>query len=54
MVRLLGGMGFKVLTLYCSPRGRTGRGRGHEGGGLYPELAAYRITEGSSPNVQAT
>ena len=42
-----------MMTLYCSPRGRTGRGRGHEGGGLYPELAAYRISEGSSPNVQA-
>ena len=42
-----------MMTLYGSPRGRTGRGRGHEGGGLYPELAAYRISEGSSPNVQA-
>jgi hypothetical protein len=42
-----------VMTLYCSPRGRTGRGRGREGAGLYPELAAYRISEGSSPNVQA-
>ena len=41
------------MTLYCSPRGRTGKGRGREGGGLYPELAAYRISEGSSPNVQA-
>src|SRR6516225_4323210 len=41
------------MTLYCSPRGRTGRGRGREGAGLYPELAAYRISEGSSPNVQA-
>jgi len=41
------------MTLYCSPRGRTGKGRGPEGSGLYPELAAYRITEGSSPNVQA-
>src|SRR5258708_37527295 len=39
------------MTLYCSPRGRTGQGRGHEGSGLYPELAAYRISEGSSPNV---
>ena len=34
-------------------RGRTGKGRGSEGSGLYPELAAYRISEGSSPNVQA-
>jgi hypothetical protein len=41
------------MTLYCSPRGRTGKGRGSEGSGLYPELAAFRISEGSSPNVQA-
>jgi len=41
------------MTLYCSPRGRSGKGRGSEGSGLYPELAAYRISEGSSPNVQA-
>jgi hypothetical protein len=41
------------MTMYCSPRGRTGKGRGPEGSGLYPELAAYRITEGCSPNVQA-
>src|SRR5271167_5012943 len=41
------------MTLYCSPRARTGKGRGREGSGLYPELAAYRITEGCSPNVQA-
>ena len=40
------------MTLYCSPRGRNGKGRGPEGTGLYPELAAYRISEGSSPNVQ--
>ena len=53
MVRLLGGLAITVMTLYCSPRGRTGKGRGREGGGLYPELAAYRISEGSSPNVQA-
>jgi hypothetical protein len=42
-----------VMTLDCAPRGRSGKGRGHEGGGLYPELAAYRISEGSSPNAQA-
>src|SRR4029453_14394357 len=41
------------MTLYCAPRARTGKGRGREGAGLYPELAAYRISEGSSPNVQA-
>ena len=41
------------MTLYCSPRGRTGKGRGAEGSGLYPELAAYRISEGCSPNVQS-
>jgi hypothetical protein len=53
VVRLLGGLAITVMTLYCSPRGRTGQGRGHEGTGLYPELAAYRISEGSSPNVQS-
>jgi hypothetical protein len=49
----LGGLAITVMTLYCSPRGRTGKGRGREGSGLYPELAAYRISEGCSPNVQA-
>jgi hypothetical protein len=53
VVRLLGGLAITVMTLYCSPRPRTGKGRGREGAGLYPELAAYRISEGSSPNVQA-
>jgi hypothetical protein len=42
-----------VMTLYCSPRSRTGKGRGPEGSGLYPELAAYGISEGCSPNVQS-
>ena len=43
------------MTLYCAPRGRNnrGQGRGREGGGLYPELAAYRISEGCSPNLQS-
>ena len=49
----MGGLAITVMTLYCSPRGRTGKGRGIEGSGLYPELAAYRISEGSSPNVQS-
>lgn len=53
VVRLLGGLAITVMTLYCSPRTRSGKGRGREGTGLYPELAAYRISEGSSPNVQA-
>jgi hypothetical protein len=53
IVRLLGGLAITVMTLYCSPRGRSGKGRGREGSGLYPELAAYRISDGSSPNVQA-
>ncbi|MDQ3501243.1 MAG: hypothetical protein M3488_09810 [Actinomycetota bacterium] len=53
MVRLLGGLAITVMTLYCSPRGRTGKGRGPEGSGLYPELAAYRISEGCSPNAQS-
>src|SRR3954453_13982177 len=41
------------MTLYCSPRGRTGQGRGREGSSLYPELAASRISEGCSPNAQS-
>jgi len=49
----VGGLAIKVMTLYCSPRRRTGKGRSVEGSGLYPELAAYRISEGSSPNVQS-
>jgi hypothetical protein len=53
VIRLLGGLSITVMTLYCSPRGRSGQGRGREGSGLYPELAAYRISEGCSPNVQA-
>ena len=53
ILRLLGGLAVTVMTLYCSPRGRSGKGRGAEGSGLYPELAAYRISEGNSPNVQA-
>ena len=53
IVRLLGGLAITVMTWYGSPRGRRGKGRGPEGSGLYPELAAYRLSEGNSPNVQA-
>jgi hypothetical protein len=48
-VRLLGGLVLWISTLYCGPRARTGEGRGREGGGLYPELAALGFSEGSSP-----
>jgi hypothetical protein len=48
-VRLLGGLLIYVMTIYCSPARRTGRGRGREGSGLYPELAVLGIQEGKSP-----
>lgn len=51
-VRLVGGLLLAVRTIYCSPRARTGKGRGKKGSGLYPELAAFRISDGCSPNVQ--
>lgn len=38
-----------VTTLYCGPAARTGRGRGKEGTGLYPELAVLGFSEGASP-----
>jgi hypothetical protein len=48
-VRLLGGLLIYVTTLYCGPALRSGRGRGREGSGLYPELAVLGIQEGKSP-----
>src|SRR4051812_461907 len=48
-VRLLGGLLISVMTLYCRPARRTGRGRGREGSGLYPELGVLGIQEGKSP-----
>jgi hypothetical protein len=48
-VRLLGGLMVYVMTLYCGPTSVTGRGRGREGSGLYPELAMLGIQEGKSP-----
>ena len=38
-----------ISTLYCGPAARTGKRRGREGSGLYPELAVLGIREGSSP-----
>jgi hypothetical protein len=48
-VRLLGGLVLWVTTLYCAPAARTGKGRGREGGGVYPEFGVLGIQEGSSP-----
>ena len=48
-VRLLGGLLIYVMTLYCSPAQRTGKKRGREGSGLYPELGVLGIHEGKSP-----
>jgi hypothetical protein len=49
LIRLLGGMVLAVSTLYCSPVARTGKKRGREGTGLYPELGVLGIQEGMSP-----
>lgn len=49
LLRLLGGMVLYVTTLYCSPARRTGKGRGREGAGLYPELGVLGIQEGKTP-----
>jgi hypothetical protein len=38
-----------VTTLYCAPAARTGKRRGREGSGVYPELGVLGIQEGSSP-----
>ena len=48
-MRLLGGLLIYVMTIYCSPARLTGRGRGREGSGLYPELGVLGIQEGKSP-----
>ncbi len=48
-MRLLGGLVLWVMTLYCGPKRRHGAGRGPEGAGLYPELAALGFSEGASP-----
>jgi hypothetical protein len=48
-VRLFGGLLLWVTTQYCAPATRTGKGRGREGGGVYPEFGVLGIQEGSSP-----
>ena len=48
-VRLLGGLILWVTTLYLGPAALTGKRRGREGGGLYPELGVLGIQEGKSP-----
>lgn len=48
-LRLLGGLVLWVTTLYCSPALRTGKKRGREGSGLYPELGILGFQEGKSP-----
>lgn len=48
-MRLLGGLLIYVTTLYCSPAQRTGKGRGKNGSGLYPELGVLGIQAGKSP-----
>jgi hypothetical protein len=48
-VRLLGGLLLWVTTAYLGPAARTGKGRGGEGAGLYPELGVLGIQEGKSP-----
>ena len=54
LVRLLGGLLVWVTTVYCGPAARTGKGRGREGTGLYPELGVLGIQEGKSPALVYT
>ena len=53
-IRLLGGLVLWVSTLYCGPVVRTGKGRGRDGGGLYPQLAAWGFSKGVSPALVST
>ena len=42
-----------IATLYCGSKARTAKGRGREGTGTYPELAALGIRKGSTPALQS-
>ena len=54
VVRLPGGLAITVMTPVLLPaRHAPARDEAARGAGCTPELAAYRISEGSSPNVQA-
>jgi hypothetical protein len=52
-LRILGGLVVWIATTYCGPKSRTARGRGREGTGAYPELAALGIRKGSTPALQS-
>jgi hypothetical protein len=52
-LRLLGGLVVWVATLYRGPKARTAKGRGREGTGTYPELAALGIRKGATPALQS-
>src|SRR5205085_10633397 len=52
-LRLLGGLVVWIATTYCGPRSRTGRGRGREGTGAYPELAPLGIRKGATPALHS-
>ena len=53
VVGLLGGLVVWITTIYCGPRTRTGKRRGKEGAGRYPELAALGIRKGATPALQS-
>jgi len=52
-LRLLGGLVVWSATPYCGPKARTSKGRGREGTGTYPELAALGIRKGATPALQS-
>src|SRR5512135_2091440 len=52
-LRLLGGLVLWIATIYCGPKARSAQGRGREGTGSYPELAALGIRKGATPALQS-
>ncbi len=42
-----------IATIYCGSKARTAKGRGREGTGTYPALAALGIRKGSTPARQS-